>query len=160
MIFIGYLGCGDNTVTNRRVVVLDADCFLKSNDGSTIPDDWYVYYCKVAESLSNQGLTVIVMWNEDIKNYLIENHTEPICCLVPALELKDYWIDKLTKRYDSNPTDKTFSTLDYVKNHYTEDVNKLLDECNNGKYDYYKIVNDMNYKLDDVINYFLISIAL
>lgn len=70
MIITGYQGIGKSTLakTNDKIIDLESSCFWKydlydfeKKGEKTRPDDWYVYYCQMAQYLSKQGYIVLVI---------------------------------------------------------------------------------------------------
>lgn len=68
MIITGYQGIGKSTLASKsdKIINLESTCFWKYEEdvylnktgNKSRPDDWYVYYCQVAQDLSRQGYTV------------------------------------------------------------------------------------------------------
>ena len=104
MIIIGYQGIGKSTLAGRncRYIDLESSCFWINGKR---PDDWYLYYCSIAEHLSKQGYIVFVSSHEVVRTRL-EWSCEDVVIVYPSIELNDYWISKLEKRYTETKLDK------------------------------------------------------
>jgi hypothetical protein len=74
--------------------------------------------------LSQQGYDVFVSSHEVVRKEL-EKTTEPVVLVYPSLEMKDYWIDKLEKRYQSSGLEKDYKALMNAKDRYGENIKEL-----------------------------------
>ena len=90
MIIIGYQGIGKSTLTARKrgYIDLESSCFWYNNQR---PDDWYIYYCQIAEDLSRQGYKVFTSSHEVVRNFL-KKSKEMVFIVCPSVSLKDEWI--------------------------------------------------------------------
>lgn len=71
MIITGYQGIGKSTLARKENNVIDlesASFWNYENGNKTRPDDWYVYYCQVAEHLSKQGYIVFVSCHQQVRD--------------------------------------------------------------------------------------------
>lgn len=127
MIVIGYQGIGKSTLAGRncRYIDLESGCFWINGKR---PDDWYLYYCSIAEHLSKQGYIVFVSSHEVVRTRL-EWSCEDVAIVYPSIELKDYWISKLKKRYAETKLDKDYKAFMNAKERYAENIKELKD-CN------------------------------
>ena len=109
MIIIGYQGIGKSTLAGKNNCIdLESGNFW--HNGAR-PYDWYVYYCQIAEHLSQQGYTVFVSSHEVVRNLLKKHSKEALFVVCPAIELKEAWIDKLKKRFESSKLEKDFKVI-------------------------------------------------
>ena len=139
MIVIGYQGIGKTTLCNDKdanvlkCVDLESSSFF--NDDGIRPDDWYVYYCNIAENLSKQNCLVFVSSHKVVRDRLF-----------PSLELKDKWIEKLRLRYENTLTEKDFKALVNAEEKYEENI-KELKNCGLHCIE----INDIDYKLKELV---------
>ena len=158
MIIIGYQGIGKSTLCNNqnmsfKFIDLESSCF-RDDDGER-PDDWYIYYCKVAEDLSRQNC-IVFMSSHKVVRARLRNSKEKVCIICPSLDLKDKWIERLENRYNSTKKDKDYRAWRNAVEKYTENITDLLNdglpviEINNMKYDLKQIV--INYELELIAN--------
>lgn len=163
MIIIGYSGIGKSSLSTSvtEYIDLDSSNLWRQEDGNRIRDKkWYISYCNIAVTLSEQGHNVFVCYNEVVQNRLKEmkknkNFQENIICCTPTLELKDKWIEKLKNRYNHSKSDKDYSAYVRAADHYEEDVNGII----NCGFPTVQIKN-MDYSLEKVLNDFIGSITL
>ena len=106
MIIIGYQGIGKSTLAGQENFInLESSIFLHN---SSCPDDWYVYYCQIADSLSKQGYTVFVSSREAVRNRLRKYSKEQLFIVCPSVDLKEEWIDRLKQRFETTKLDKDY----------------------------------------------------
>ena len=151
MVCIGYQGIGKSTLCNNQSIsfkFIDLESSSFFNDEGVRPDDWYIYYCNVAEHLSSQRCIVFVSSHEVVRNRL-KNSKENICIICPSPKLKDKWTERLEKRYKLTKKDKDYKAWQNALDRYTENINELK----NSGFPVIEI-QDMNYDLKQmVINY-------
>lgn len=123
MIIVGYQGIGKSTVAKRDMRYIDLESGNFWIDGKRV-DDWYKPYCKIAEHLSQQGYDVFVSSHEVVRKEL-EKTTELVVLVYPSIRLKDYWIDKLEKRYQESGLEKDYKALMNAKDRYVENIEEL-----------------------------------
>lgn len=125
MIIIGYQGIGKSTLggTNNFIDLESGNFWI---DGERW-HDWYKPYCKIAEHLSAQGYDVFVSSHEVVRKQL-KDSKEKVIVVCPSLELKDYWIEKLGKRWLKTNLDKDYKAYMNAKDRYTENIKELLSE--------------------------------
>lgn len=140
MIVIGYPGVGKSTLARKcsRCVDLESSAFFVEG---IRPDDWYVYYCSVAEDLSRQGKTVFVSSHKLVMDQLLESK-ENIIMIIPHFDLKDEWIEKLYDRYMMSFSEKDKKAFERARDHIDEDIVNMY------QYPYRMVfIQDMNYDL-------------
>jgi nucleoside-triphosphatase THEP1 len=145
MIIIGYQGIGKSTLAkkHKNFIDLESGCFWV--DGVR-PQDWYKYYCQIAEHLSQQGYVVFTSSHKEVREELKKSKELVVCC-IPSLKLKDAWIEKLKKRYDESGLEKDYKAWKNAEACYEENIKDIIDD---GFYTY--IIKDMNYNLREVIH--------
>lgn len=172
MIITGYQGIGKSTLAKRnyRVIDLESDCFykyeedfhLKKTGDKTRPDNWYIYYCQMAQNLSRQGYIVFVSYHQEVRNWLSVHNSEKFCAIFPSFRLKDDWINRLEARYKISNSKKDLDALEHVKECYNNDIYGLWYECQYNV-DYYHdviIIDDINYDLEKLVNDLSIKLAI
>lgn len=145
MIIIGYPGIGKSTLAGRNNYIdLESGNFWYRG---VKPDNWYVYYCNIAEHLSAQGYDVFVSSHEVVRNRLRKYANKQLCVVYPSVELKNEWIDKLKRRYESTNLEKDYKALMNALDRYVDNVNELK----NSQIPCIEIA-DMNYSLSSLLS--------
>lgn len=126
MIIIGYQGIGKSTLARYGLgfIDLESSLFYGKNGRS---DDWYVYYCKIAEDLSSQGYVVFVSSHKQVRNYL-KNSNEKTIIICPDISLKDEWVSKLHKRYICESTNKNLRAWKGEERYFDENIKDLMND--------------------------------
>jgi len=125
MILVGYQGVGKSTLAKDRLDCIDLESGCFWHDGKR-PDDWYIYYCQIAEHLSAQGYMVFVSSHKVVRDYLKENSKEKLYVVYPALHLKDVWCTKLKERYESTNLEKDYKAWKNAEDRYIENIRELM----------------------------------
>ena len=151
MIIVGYQGIGKSTLANNDTKYIDLESSNFFINGKRA-DDWYVPYCKIAESLSLQGYNVFVSSHEVVRRELegISHVDKMIIC--PAPELKDEWIEKLRIRYENTKLipqegEKNYKAYMNAVDRYGDNIRVLMSES---QFEVRTILN-MDYCLKDII---------
>ena len=152
MIVIGYQGIGKSTLARERLqehgmseyIDLESSCFW--HDGKR-PDDWYIYYCQMAEYLSREGFCVFVSSHEVVREQL-RNSKERVVIICPSLELKEDWLMKLEKRYTHDVSDKNYKAWMNAEDRYEENIKELLSD----DFDTF-LIESLDYDLDGIIDH-------
>lgn len=144
MIIIGYQGIGKSTLAknSKRFIDLESGCFWIDEQR---PQDWYKYYCQIAEHLSRQGYVVFTSSHKEVRNELKKSR-ELVTCCIPSLKLKDAWIEKLAERFKASGLDKDYKAWKNAEMCYEENIKDIIDD---GFYTY--TIEEMNYNLREVI---------
>lgn len=145
MIISGYQGIGKSTLASQDLQYIDLESSNFFVDGKR-DDDWYIVYGQIANSLSRQGYHVFVSSHAPVREYL-SHSDEELCIVVPAIELKDQWIDKLKKRYEETSLEKDFRAYKNAADRYIENVVELMSTQNARII----TIHDMNYNLRNLI---------
>ena len=124
MIIIGYQGIGKSTLANESSKYIDLESGNFWHNGVR-PDNWYVFYCQIAEHLSQQGYDVFVSSHEVVRNRLKKYSKESICVVCPSVELKDEWIKKLKERFEASKLEKDYKAWMNAEDRYTENISEL-----------------------------------
>ncbi len=146
MIIIGYQGIGKSTIAknNPSIIDLESKCFWYNGER---PEDWYIYYCQIAEHLSKQGYTVFVSSHKEVRGFLIDNCTEPFGAIVPATYLRYDWIEKLHRRYLKTNSEKDKKAWKNAEDRYIENIQEICEDIDN-----YVVIQKMDYSLNSVID--------
>ena len=129
-VFIGYQGIGKSSIASKYSDFVDLESSNFRVDGIR-PDDWYKYYAQCVLDLSSQGLYVFTASHGIFRNYIREinekrEKPQSIYLIHPSLSLKDFWIEKLQKRYNATKLDKDYRALMNVINGYEENIRELF----------------------------------
>ena len=125
MIIIGYQGIGKSTIVkfSRYYIDLESNNFFIDGKRAV---DWYKPYCKIAEHLSQQGHCVFVSSHKVVRDEL-KHSEETVMCCAPTLELKDFWIDRLAKRYEDSQSIKDYKAWKNAEACYEENIKDIAD---------------------------------
>ena len=123
MIIIGYQGIGKSTLSKKSKGFIDLESSNFFHHGKR-PDDWYIYYCQIAEHLSEQGYVVFVSSHEPVRNYFV-NSNERAIIICPDFMLKDEWIRKLRKRYEEVTNDKNYKAWQNAACRYDDNIKEM-----------------------------------
>ena len=143
MIIIGYQGIGKSTLAGKdNCIDLESGNFWV--DGKRA-ENWYIPYCQIANHLSEQGYTVFVSSHEVVRREL-ENSEERVVAVIPAVELRAPWCEKLLERYMLTELDKDFKAWRNAEERYVENIYEIMDSVGEGYY-----IRSMNYCLRDIV---------
>jgi hypothetical protein len=123
MIVIGYQGIGKSTLAGRERRYIDLESGNFWVDGKRA-EDWYKPYCQIAEHLSQQGYTVFVSSHEVVRKQP-ENTGETVVVVYPAINSRDYWVDKLHQRYMDSGLEKDWKALKNAEERFNENIRDL-----------------------------------
>lgn len=151
MIVIGYQGIGKSTLAAKSLRYIDLESSSFWFDDPETKQKirhimWYAMYCNVAEDLSRQGYTVFVSSHQPVRERLSKSDEYVIAC-VPALDLKDKWIEKLRLRYENSGLEKDYKAYMNAANSFTENVSEIM----NSGFDVLEI-RDMDYDLKTLLD--------
>lgn len=150
MIVIGYQGIGKSTLSKSSNEYIDLESGNFWVDGKR-DDNWYKPYCQIAIDLSSQGYIVFTSSHEVVRKYFINclDCDEQIVTVIPSLELKDKWIEKLRQRYQDSKLEKDYKAYMNALDRYSENVYEV---CEDGALlDGTIIIKDIKYDLDSLI---------
>ena len=159
MIIIGYQGVGKSTLSanSLKYIDLESGCFWA--DG-TRPDDWYKYYCQIAEHLSNQGYIVFVSSHDVVRKWFINTsavlNINKVIVAYPSLALKDAWIKKLQTRYECSKLDKDYKAWMNAVDRYEENIKEISDDGDklSGKLELTSIDYDLESEIMSILSRF------
>lgn len=150
MIVIGYQGIGKSTLASKSLRYIDLESSSFWFDDPETKQKirhvmWYAMYCNVAEDLSRQGYTVFISSHQPVREMLLKSDEYTIAC-VPALDLKDKWIEKLRSRYENSGLEKDYKAYMNAIDGFTENVTEIM----RSGFDVLEI-KDMNYDLKKLL---------
>ena len=125
MIIIGYQGIGKSILALRDNKFIDLESSNFYNNGER-PDNWYVYYCNIANNLSEQGFNVFVSSHKVVRDRLKKYSNQNLICVYPSLYLKDEWIRKLQVRFQNDKSEKNYKALMNAIDKYEENITDLM----------------------------------
>lgn len=145
MIVVGYQGIGKSTLAKQYdTIAIDLESGNFWVDGKR-HDDWYIIYCNIANHLSSQGYIVCTSSHKPVRDYL-KKSDEKVILAFPSLELKDEWVEKLRKRYESNGLEKDYKAMMNAIDTYDDNIKELMDEPFEKL-----IIKNMNYNLKEMV---------
>lgn len=124
MIIIGYQGIGKSTLANKNNGYIDLESGNFWHNGIR-PENWYIYYCNIAEHLSKQGYNVFVSSHEVVRKRL-KNSTETVICIYPSILLADQWTKKLEQRYNQSHLEKDYKAWKNAEDKYHVNISELM----------------------------------
>lgn len=164
MIITGYQGIGKSTLARNNVKIIDLesssfwkyeeDVSLNKTGNKTRHEDWYVYYCQVAQHLSAQGYIVFVSCHQEVRDWLSVHNSEKFCAIFPSKDIKEDWLNRLENRYKESQSEKDLRAYEHAKASYDNDIYKLWYECqyNVEYYHNVAIIDDINYDLQELVD--------
>ena len=164
MIISGYQGIGKSTLAKKNDKIIDLesasfwryeeDVCLNKTGNKTRHDDWYIYYCQVAQHLSAQGYIVFVSCHQEVRDWLSVHNKEKFCAIFPSKEIKDDWLKRLKDRYNTSLSEKDLRAYEHAKQFYDYDIDRLEYECqyNVEYYNNCAIIDNINYDLQELVD--------
>lgn len=127
-IIIGFPGVGKSTVAkdDTRFIDLESSAFMVDDQRS---EDWYKTYVNVAVDLTKYH-NVLISSHMAVQNYLATLNYNNVIMVYPDKSLKTVWLKRLSKRYESDPSDKNKRALDYMESNFDTCVDDM-DKSNN-----------------------------
>lgn len=145
MIISGYQGIGKSTLSGKNNCIdLESGNFW--NNGER-PDNWYIYYCNIANHLSAQGYTVFVASHQAVRERLAKYSKENCIVIIPDITLKKEWVNKLYQRWQNTHLEKDFKAYANAKDCFEKNIK----EIESGALPVFKI-DSMDYKLEDIVS--------
>lgn len=143
MIFCGYQGVGKSSICNRENGYID---FESSNFfvNEMRPNAWIDIYINQAVSLNEQGYDVFLSTHKALRDRLNELNID-FTVITPSIDLKEQWIERLSNRYNNNPSLKNMKALKNAEEYYEENVKDL---CSESKV---IMITNVDYDLKDCI---------
>lgn len=146
MIICGYQGIGKSSIAGKNNIIdLESGNFWHKNNR---PSKWYIYYCNIAEHLSQQGYIVLLSSHKEVMDRLKKHCKEPVYLIYPSLNLYEEWEKKLYERYYHTQLSKDYKAWINAKDMYYANISDL-EMCGIPHYE----IESMDYKLSDMIDY-------
>lgn len=122
-IIIGFPGVGKSTVAkdDTRFIDLESSTFMVDGQRS---EDWYKIYVNVAIDLVKQ-YNVFISSHMAVQNYLATLNYNNVIMAYPDKSLKIVWLKRLSKRCESDPSDKNKRALDYMESNFDTCVDDM-----------------------------------
>lgn len=144
MIIIGYQGIGKSTLADTDNTYIDLESSNFWHKGKRC-DSWYIYYGKIAESLSRQNYNIFTSSHKEVRDYL-KNSQEIVICIYPSILLAEEWKEKLKRRYEKTQLTKDYKAWKNAEDRYHENISKLM-MCGIPHIE----INSMKYNLKELI---------
>lgn len=125
MIVLGYQGIGKSSLARDRNGYVDLESGNFFVNG-TRHDDWYMPYCRIAENLSMQGYDVFTSSHAVVREELRRICATRKIIVVPALCLKEPWIEKLRVRWEHSGKDKDYRAYMNAADRYDANITELM----------------------------------
>lgn len=124
MIFIGYQGVGKSSLSkiDSRFVDIESDKFSKKGD-------WPACYISEAKQLESKGYMPFLSSHKSVRELLNDDHFEDVCVIVPSVELKNNWLQKLAIRYSETLKDKDFRALANAYDCFEENIRDIVHDA-------------------------------
>lgn len=146
MIIIGYQGVGKSTLSKENINFIDLESSHFFIDGKR-DDNWYLVYCSIAKSLSEQGYNVFVSSHDVVRNTLESIAYSKILIIYPSVDLKNDWVKKLEDRYNLTKLEKDYKAMMNAKDRYEDNIKELENSS------FIKVkITDINYELKELID--------
>lgn len=158
MIIIGYPGIGKSTLVKNQdnnddyhyIDLENSRFWVQGEYGRRRDPAWAEIYVKIAIDLESQGNDVFVSSHEEVRRALIKYASVEggpcVISICPAIELRDDWLGKLEDRFNKSGLKKDEDTLNYVREHFTENILAMK----NDPIDCYSI-DDITYSLPEIL---------
>lgn len=155
LIFCGYPGVGKTSIAGSKLFmdngqwmpVIDLEISLMKTNCEN-QDNWqdiYVKYVNYVQDLTNQGFNVMCSIHALVRQEL-ERRNLLYINVMPALNIKDYWLIKLRERWKKSCSDKDFFAYERAMEYYDDDIKELM------KNDAYCIIGtECDYELNEVL---------
>ena len=165
VIVCGYPGIGKSTVAKDipNVIDLESSIFYEE-DEKTRPENWAYFYVKMAIDLALNGNDVFLSCHENVREQLSlqyfnlygeeRSYVAPLV-IIPAIELKKEWENRLLDRYFISLKNKDKKAYDFHVNEFETSVNKLISD--NLRLLPTIFIRDINYDLRNLIYNYLIN---
>mgnify|MGYP003288574363 CR=1 FL=1 len=144
MIIIGYPGIGKSSLAGRNNCIdLESSHFWHKGERAA---NWAIYYCNIANDLSQQGYNVFVSSHGAVQEQLLKSSKEQIVIIYPSLSLKEEWINKLKVRHMITELEKDLKAYDAACQSYDAQIQAMMESS------FEKIeIDNMNYSLNKII---------
>lgn len=121
---------------------LESSCFFV--DGQR-PDNWEEIYVNFAVDLSKQGYTVFISSHKLVRDCMTKRNI-PFVSVFPSKYLKEFWKDKLEKRFKEDNSDKNRRAMEYVIKNYEQSIDDMSKDMITFR------IENKDYKFENVIS--------
>ena len=127
VVVIGYPGVGKSTLSAQDKTFVD----LESSDfviGTEKIKNWEILYSNLAMSIASRNRVVFVSSHKVVRDHLLslpKFDDIDIMAVVPSVDLKDGWIQKLEDRFKESWLEKDYCAYLRSRDYYEEDIQNL-----------------------------------
>ena len=144
MIVIGYQGIGKSTICKDDPRYIDFESSALKRFGRRMIG-WELPYCQMAIWLSKQGYVVFTSSHKEVRE-LLTGSDEYCIAIVPSLELKKEWVEKLKARYHESDSEKDRKAYLNAKTRYKENIQEIMDDVADTF-----VIDSMDYDLKHIV---------
>lgn len=164
VIVCGYQGIGKSTVAKEfpNVIDLESSSFYDV-DEKTRPENWAYFYVKIAIDQALRGNDVFLSCHDSVREQLFAQYYSCLCgeersyvaplVIIPAIELKKKWENRLLDRYFLTLSSKDRKAYEFHVKEFETDVNKLISNTLSPLPTIF--IRDINYDLRELIYNYL-----
>ena len=109
------------------------------------PPNWEMPYCQMAIWLSQQGYVVFTSSHKEVRETL-KGCNEYCIAIVPTLELKNEWIEKLHDRYKDSGLLKDQLAWQNAKDRYEANITEIINDVPDTF-----LIDSMDYDLKQIV---------
>lgn len=148
-IVCGFPGIGKSTYIKKDFIIGNWIDFESSNFNKNNPE-WYKDYCSCIIDLTSQGYNVFCSTHAPVIKYLSE--LKNINIVFPDEKIEKEWVERLTRRYNENPSDKNMRALKFGEQYLLEAIKFLKENYENNTHINLVSLKTIDYQLEDVLN--------
>lgn len=165
VIVCGYQGIGKSTVAKDipNVIDLESNSFYGA-DEKTRPENWAYFYVKIAIDQALRGKDVFLSCHDSVREQLYlqyhdlydeeRSYVAPLV-IIPAIELKNEWGNRLLDRYFISLEPKDRRAYEFHTKEFETNVNELISNTSLPLPTIF--IRDINYDLRELIYKYLIN---
>ena len=166
VIVCGYQGIGKSTVAKDipNVIDLESSSFYGA-DKKTRPENWAYFYVKIAIDQALRGNDVFLSCHDSVREQLYlqyhdlydeeRSYVAPLV-IIPAIELKKEWENRLLDRYFISLEPKDRRAYEFHTKEFETNVNELISNTSLPLPTIF--IRDINYDLRELIYNYLINL--
>lgn len=134
-VYCGYPGVGKSSIGGQWIFnkedghdhpIIDMETSLMRSYSGRRPENWVEIYCNYVEGFINQGVNVMCSTHGLVRKELEQRGIEYVN-VFPALNIKQFWLDRLQQRWKDEPTDKNKAAYDRAIEWYEHDIKDLME---------------------------------
>lgn len=165
VIVCGYQGIGKSTVAKDipNIIDLESSSFYGA-DEKTRPENWAYFYVKIAIDQALRGNDVFLSCHDSVREQLYlqyhdlydeeRSYVAPLV-IIPAIELKREWENRLLDRYFISLEPKDRRAYEFHTKEFETNVNELISNTSLPLPTIF--IRDINYDLRELIYNYLIN---